>query len=178
MSTRQETYLLVDLAKLLKKYGPEPFEALASSIATPEMSQRLANLLTHAARTAQATSKEREEVKAKKRSKPVRDLLLSLKTSEPEKYELLIRFYDDMMSGKFLPSMRDIRNFVSECGLPEIRQPSRQKSIDPLIKALILLPIEELNRKIQSVMKYSRPKSDLEGWSNLILAGTKKGHKE
>jgi hypothetical protein len=168
MKTQRELDLLVDLAKLLKKYGPEPFESLAASISSPEMTQHLSVILTQVAKIGRSIPKTKRKTRPQERPSIPRSLA-ALKSVEQGKYQLLMNFYTDLIAKKVLPTLRDIKEFVIDCGLPEVRAKSRQKAISPLIGSLIKLPNEQLIAKIQSLKKYDMGDRSLEGWSNIIL---------
>lgn len=168
MITEPELDLLVDLAKLLKKYGPEPFELLAQSISSPEMTQHLSSTLIQVAKTARTIPKTKREPRLKKEPS-IPKSLTSLKSVEPEKYQLLMNFYTDLNARAVLKSLRDIKEFAMECGLPELHAKSRQKAIGPLISSLVKFPNEQLIRKLQSIKKHDAGDRSLEGWTNIIL---------
>lgn len=161
MTTQKELDLLVDLAKLLKRHGPETFESLATTISSPEMTQELSSILTQVARTGRKTGQKREITIPKS--------LTALESVEPEKYQLLINFYNDLTAKKVLLSLRDIQDFAANYGLAEIRAKSRHKAISPLFGSLIKLQNKQLIAIIQSVKRYSAGDRSLEGWSNIIL---------
>lgn len=168
MTTQPELDLLVDLAKLLKKYGPEPFELLAKSISSPEMTQHLSTSLIQVAKIARKTLKTKGPARSKQEPS-IPKSLTSLKNIEPEKYQLLMNFYTDLTAKAVLPSLRDIKEFAVECGLPEPRAKSRQKAISPLINLLVQFPNAQLIAKIQSAKKYDTGDRSLEGWTSIIL---------
>jgi hypothetical protein len=168
MTTQRELDLLVDIAKLLKKYGPEPFELLAASISSPEMTQHLSVVLTQVAKIGRTIPKTERKTRPKE-SQSVPRSLTALKNVDPEKYRLLMNFYTDLVAERVLPTLRNTKEFVIDCGLPEVRATSRQKTISPLIGSLIKLPNEQLIAKIQSLKKYDMGDRSLEGWSNIIL---------
>ncbi len=168
MRTQRELDLLVDLAKLLKKYGPETFESLAESISSPEMTQHLTRTLTQVAKIGRTIPKTKRETGLKQEPSVPRSLI-TLKSAELEKYQLLMNFYTDLTAKTVLPSLRDIKEFAIDCGLPEVRAKSRQKAISPLISSLFKFSNEQLIAKIQSLKKYDTGDRSLEGWSNIIL---------
>lgn len=168
MKTQRELDLLADLAKLLKKYGTEPFESLAASISSPEMTQHLSVVLTQVAKIARTIPKTKRKTRSKERPSVPRSLT-ALKNAEPEKYQLLMNFYNDLIAKSILPTLRDLQEFAIDCGLPEVRAKSKQKAISPLIGSLIKLPNEQLIAKIQSLKKCDMGDRSLEGWSNIIL---------
>jgi len=168
MTTQRELDLLVDLAKLLKKHGPDTFESLAESISSPEMTQHLSRVLTQVAKIARTIPKTKGEAGIKQEPR-IPKSLISLKSAEPEKYQLLMNFYNDLIAKTVLPTLRDIKEFGVDCGLREIRAKSRQKAISPLISSLLKFPNEQLIARIQSLEKYDTGDRSLEGWSNIIL---------
>lgn len=168
MKTQRELDLLVDLVKLLKKYGQEPFESLAKSISSPEMTQHLSAILTQVAKTGRTIPKTKREARTKQRPSVPRSLI-ALEKVEPQKYRLLMDFYTDLIGKIVLLSLRDIKEFAMDCGLPEVSAKSRQEAISPLIGLLIKLPNEQLTAKIQLLKKYEAGDRSLEGWSNVIL---------
>jgi len=168
MTTQRELDLLADLAKLLKKHGPDTFESLAESILSPEMTQHLSRVLTQVAKTAHTVPKTKREAGSKEESRIPRSLI-TVKNTEPQKYQLLMEFHNDLTAKTVLPSLRDIKEFAVECGLPEIRAKSRQKAINPLINSLLEFPNEQLIARIQSLKKHDTGDRSLEGWSNIIL---------
>ncbi len=168
MKTQRELDLLVDLAKMLKKYGPEPFELLAESIASPETTQHLSLILTQVAKIGRTIPKTKGKT-VSKQGPLIPRALTTLKSTEPERYKILINFYNELIAKRVLPSLRDIKEFAMDCGLLEVRAKSRQKAISPLISSLIKFPNEQLIAKIQSLKMCDMDNRSLEGWSNLIL---------
>src|SRR6266852_8637332 len=97
MNDGSEYELLRDLAKLLKKYGPEVFEKLAALISAPSFTEQLASLLKAAASGRRESSRaEHRSGKHARASDALRSQLVSLEQSDPNKAALLIKFYDDL----------------------------------------------------------------------------------
>lgn len=168
---RPELDLLVDLAKLIRKHGPESFEILANSIGSTDFARELADLLSASARISRATP-YRGKVTKKTITSTEKTLAL-LQETDPKKYELVTDFYHALQSKSVLPTIRDVKAFALDCGLTEIRENSRQKSIVPLMKRLILLPTEELRDRLKMLQWSQKGDRSLEGWTNIIL-GPKK----
>lgn len=176
MITQRDLALLIDLVKLLKKHGPDTFESLAESISSPEMIQHLSRTLTQIANVSRTIPKTKKEVELKQEQRIPKSLII-LKNTEPEKHQILMSFYNDLIVKTVLPSMRDIKEFAMDCGLPEIRAKSRQKAISPLVGLLIKFSNEQLIAKIESLKKYDKGDRGLEGWSNIILGQQRLGEK-
>lgn len=174
MSDKPEFELLIEIAKLLKKYGPEAFESLAQGLSSPEFSERLASILTASARIGRSEQKKAE---SKRMTKDFRLSVIELGETEPEKSALLLTLYDSLMAKTLLPTLREIQIYVSDMGLPPVKVTTRDKTIVPLIKTLMNLPINELKDKL-SVIKPVSTQDDrsLEGWSNIILDKAQKAN--
>lgn len=169
MLGKRELDLLVDISKLLKKHGSEPFETLAKYISSDEISQRLAELLKGAARIERAVTPDKSGEKAKKRKTSLHDELDALQSSDPRKHELIMKFYNDIQSNAILPTLRELKGFARDLGLPEVRSTSRNKSITPLMMSLLQLPTDDLSKKLGTLRHHEKRDRTLEGWSNLIL---------
>lgn len=168
MRTQRDLDLSMDIAKLLKKYGPEPFETLAESISSPLMTQHLTHILSEMAKISRTVPKVERKTKLKQEPSIPRSLV-ALKNVESGKYQILLNFYTELVAKRVLPSLRDIKEFARECGLPEVRAKSRQKAISPLVGSLSKFPNEELIARIQSLKNCDISDRSLEGWSNIIL---------
>lgn len=177
MKAKSEIHLLTEIVKLLKRYGPETFERLAGEITSPQFSEQLGSILSRVAKAGQAAQIGRSE--QKKQTKPVdseqfhsglRSSLMQLRTTEPEKSVLLTRFYDSLVARTVLPTLREIRDFAADAGLPRLKATARDKAIGPLVKGLMGLPVDELRDKLASLKPVSREDDrSLEGWTNIIL---------
>lgn len=171
MSDRPEFALLIEIAKLLRKYGPETFESLAENLSTPEFSERLVSVLSTVAKTGRTVRPKESETAEERRSlRDFRSSLVAAGKTEPEKSELLVKFYDGLTAKTILPTLRDIQAFASDMGLPPLKATARDKAVIPLTKALLPLPLEELRARLAAVKPVSNQDDrSLEGWSNIIL---------
>jgi len=171
MITEQEMDLLLDLAKLLRKHGPETFESLADSISSRETSEKLAHLLRHGAKIAASIPTTKRRHAEFKPEPGIPKALITLRTTDPEKYQTLMNFRSHLIARVVLPSLREVREFAKDSGLPEVRAKSRKKAIAQLIGALAKLPSEQLTAKMQLLKQYGAGDRSLEGWSKVILNG-------
>lgn len=171
MTDRPEFALLAELAKLVKKYGPGTFEALARDFSSPEFAARLTALLTTTARGAREAGIRPGPASERRHApKDLRPSLIELGTTEVEKSELLVTFYDGLRTKSLLPTMRDIRAFASDVGLLPPTASSREKAIAPLVRALLPLSLDELKKKLSGItMAPDVDDRSLEGWSKIIL---------
>ena len=169
MTDREEFRLLEDIARLLKKYGPETFEALADSIASPKTADSLVEVLRATARISRTAPISDHKVSNRKAARSIRDELSSIEITDPQKHALLTDFYQGLQDKSILPTLRELKRFAVECDLTPIKEDARQKAISPFIKSLIQLPTDELAEKLRGVQSYSRNDSGLKGWSDIIL---------
>jgi hypothetical protein len=171
MSDHPEFELLQDLAKLLRKHGPDVFERLAQLFEKPEFIEQLRQILLVGAKTARQSSVMQAHPSSQKPS--LHDYRLSLLNHEqlgPEKSELLVRLYDDLMAKTLLPTMRELRAFAETSGLQVPKAPSRPKAIVEIIEGLRQRSLEEL-RPIISGLPRATGASDrsLENWTRIIF---------
>jgi len=171
MTEKPELDLLIDLAKLLKKYGADSFKDLAKLLSSQTITQELPQILTKIAQIA-GTIPEKKQKKGKESSSyAIPKVLISIEDSNPEKYKLLKEFYDELIAKAVLPTLKDIKEFLQESGFPDIHADSRQKAIIPLVSFLVKSSNKEIMDKIQSISKYKSGNRSLEGWGNIILNG-------
>lgn len=176
MTDDREFQLLGDIARLLRKYGAETFENLARRLSSPDFAGHLATLLSRSADTARASRNAGPHgAQQKHGQKTIHSTLASLAQTEPEKSELLLKFYDDLLAKAVLPSLRDIQAFVSDSGLPPVKASSRDKAVVPLVKSLLPQRFEELVSLLSRIKRVSASDDrSLEGWSNIILNRTRR----
>lgn len=168
MIKERELDLFIDLLKLLKKYGSESFESLANDLSSSEAFEQLSGILVDVSKKAKAIPKKGKNLKPRQ-EQHVPKALVALERSDPEKFELLSRFYNDLATKTVLPTLRDIKDLAEDLGLPEIRADSRQKAISPFISSLALYPFDKVKARIQSIITQQTGDRHLEDWSKIIL---------
>ena len=75
MSDKPDLELLIEVAKLLRKYGPDAFEKLAENLSSPEFSERLTSILSTTARTARSVKKDAQPSERKQTPRDFRSSL-------------------------------------------------------------------------------------------------------
>lgn len=170
MTDERRLDLLIDLVKLVRKYGPDSFDELAEYLSSQTTTHDLPQVLTKVAQMVRSLP-ERKEKEEKKQVAPIPKTLLSIKRLEHEKYQLLKPFYDELTAKTMLPTLKDIKEFSRETGLPEIHADSRQKAVSSVINSMVKFSNKEILTKIQSITKYKSGYRTLEGWGNIILNG-------
>jgi len=169
MIERRELELLVDIAKLLKKHGPDAFQALASSLASPSSTQDLIEILRGTARIVENLTTSNQQLAARMAPRSILRELASIEPTDPQKHRLLTHLYQDLQNKSVLPTLRELKNFAGDCGLPMPKADARQKALGPFIRSLSRLPTSELKKKILAIEAYSRNDNELERWSGIIL---------
>jgi hypothetical protein len=168
VSNNSDFDLLADIARLLKKYGPEAFERLAENLSSPEFLEHLVTILKTSTKAGMTANIGRHTRKKKQSSADFRSSLTAL--DDKEKAELLLKFYDGLMSKTLLPTLRSLQSFISDAGLPPSKTKVREKAIIQAIRTLRALSLDEL-KSILSTVSQAPLQDDrsLEGWSNIIL---------
>lgn len=170
MSEQRTFELLADLARLLNKYGPEPFEALARLLSTPEFPAQLAAILSQSARAAREATSPNQGPSPLRSPGQVRTYLDELRQADPERARLLRTLYDHLLSGLSLPTLREIRNFAVENGLAEPVATTRNKAVVLLVSALRDQPKERLETLLAALPDSSVNRGNsLADWARIIL---------
>ncbi len=171
MSDRSEFDLLVDLARLLKKYGPETFDRLAQELASPDAARRLAKVLTltaHAAPDLPAREKGANARAASPRDFRLR--LLELTKAEQEKADLLLPLYEGLLARTLLPNLRDIREFAAGKRLPPVTGASRPRAVIDFLESLASLPLDQLKSLVANLQPGPETGDrSLDAWTRIIL---------
>lgn len=167
MNDNKELDLLTDLAKLMKRYGPATFEALAEQIMNPKFTGDLVNVLRTTAETYRALPKRKNRSRSKEGNEA---FLSSLNRSDAEKYALLMDLYDGLKNQSLLPTLRELKDFASDNGLPPVRAASREKALIPFVRTFRKMPVEEVREHLRRI-RPTRSSGDrtLEGWSQIIF---------
>ena len=163
--------LLIEVAELLKKYNPELSESIAKHLSSPKFVRHLVSILSTKSKVYQKEQKTTGKLSAvRPHRRGLRQSLLELEETEPEKSSILVKFYDKLKDKSLLPEMQDIRKFASDKELPKIKANSRRDAINPLVKSLVPLSIKELKAKLNEIMPVSiQDDRSLEGWADIIL---------
>ena len=169
MMKQKEYELLADIAKLLNKYGASNFESLASLMSSPQITQSLIEILRVAANVHSAEFASNSRTEGKKITRSILDELTSIKDVDNRKYSLLTELYQALKEKRTLATLRELKSFVEDRGLPAIQANAWQKAINPFVRSLIDMPTGELEEKLKGIQYYSGRDNGLEGWSKIIL---------
>lgn len=170
MTDKNALDLLVDLAKLLRKYGPNTFEKLAAHIGTPEFTARLSDILTASSRTSRSVRTCKRHAKPTKPGASFRASLIDLEGMVPEKSSLLLQLYDGLLAKTLLPTLREMNGFLSDNGLAPLKATSRQKAIIPFVKFFLPLPLSQIKSYLARLHPTDTADDrSLDGWSSVIF---------
>jgi hypothetical protein len=83
---------------------------------------------------------------------------------------LLIELYDGLKNQSILPTLREMKNFVADNGLPPVKSTSREKALIPFVQTFLKMPVEEVRECLKRIQP-TRSSGDrtLEGWSKIIF---------
>ena len=169
MKSDKQFELLGDIAKLLSKYGPETFDALADSMNSPETTQRLVEVVRTTARISHSMPIPHDAHRDRNKVRSVRKEIDAIKGLEPEKHNLLRDFYQALQEKRALPTLVEMEDFAASRGLPPIGSNRRPTAIVNLIRLLIELPTADLKQKLSGGTSSPRHDTALRGWSEIIL---------
>lgn len=177
MSDLSDIDLLADIVRLLVKHGPQPFEDLAQRLREGRLVNDLAALLDA---SAQAGRRSKRPLGLKRTRAEgmigVNEILKRCEVESPERAHTLRHLHEKLVAGTLLPTLRDIRHFAEDSGLPRVTARSRDKAILPLMRAIVSIPLDRiaalLARTSQLEEKGGRT---LEGWTDVILGTRNKG---
>jgi len=157
--------LLADLARLLKRYPPEEWNALMSWIQAPDRRRDLIAFLE----TMATAAKER---RLANRGRPsTTSVLAKLRESDPAKAEFLIGFRERLAAGNVLHSLSDIRDFMHRLGIELEQIPKkREQAINRLTEELVDLPLDRIVEACAMIRSdVSQNDTEFSRWVDLIL---------
>lgn len=165
MMNDKELDLLIDLAKLLRRYGADIFKSLAEHMASPELNESVSKVLSEIAE--RVPSKSRKTKKGPRQTFP--SLMDELKLTNPQKQLLLQEILDGLMNKFFLPTLSDLKAFSDDSNLSKITTKSRKTAINQLLFRLAELPEDQILKIVESLKTTGSGDRSLQSWSNLIL---------
>ena len=159
--TLEEKYsLLMDLAKLLRKYDADTFETLARDLDSLEFTERLSSILKTSAKVYRRKSYDEGQSFDRK--------LKKMTLGEPRKFELLTLLERNLQSKMVLPTLKELKRFAADSSLPEIKSDSRSKAIYPFIRVLAGLPTDRLEKLLSNLHEQVPTEDELSKWSDII----------
>lgn len=162
--------LLRDLARLIKKHGPDAFANLSDFLKSPDAIDELVAILDASATAGRKAHVTRASGTPKKVQQGLGEILFEIEKSDPHKAQELSEFVRAIRAKRVLPTLRDVRNFALDNGLRPVTATSKDKALLPLVKDLIARPAGELSTILKTVTVHQHVGDrTLEGWAGVIL---------
>jgi hypothetical protein len=109
----------------------------------------------------------------------VNEILKRCEVESPEKAHVLRHLYEKLVAGTLLPTLRDIRHFSEDSGLPAVTSKSRDKAILPLMRAMVSVPLDRITSLLARTSQLEEKGGrTLEGWTDVILGTRNKGSQD
>jgi len=180
VSESRNNSLLIDLARLLAKHGPEAFEALAQRVRDGQFQSELLALLETSAQAGRQTKRPLgRKAESQRESAGLTELLKQCQAEDPTKSDALRQIHERLIAKRLLPSLRHIRDFAQDNGLPRIAATSREKAIIPLMRGMLSLPRDRVVSLLQQTSRLEEKGGrTLEGWTGIILGKRDRGSHE
>ena len=166
--------LLVELAKLARRYGPEEFERLADVIGKPEFASSLSEILRQTARASRThadsmgSTGDHPGPKAGKRI-TMSALLDRLREQQPEKFAIVSEIRQRLAEKRALPMLADVMIFAENHRYRLEGKRTRDQAVASLLRVLVDLPEKDLRQVLENLPTSPEEKSDLRGWSDIIM---------
>lgn len=162
--------LLRDLARLIKRHGPDAFAGLSDFFKSPDAIDQLVTILDASATAGQKARATKASRTPKRAQKGLDEILSKIEKTEPDKAQELFRFVRAFRGKRALPTIRNVRDFALDNGLRLVTATSRDKALLPLVKDLIARPTGELSTILKTVTAHEHEGDrTLEGWTEVIL---------
>lgn len=167
MSQAQNAELLADIARLLKKHGPDAFADLAHQMKDGQLQETLVSVLDSSAKSGRrfGVKAAGKRVATKRPGKPL--FLVKLEQDDPQKAAVINEIYRQLLAKTMLPSLRDIQLFAESNGLPPVTAKSRIQAVSSLLQDMASEPTARIE-KLRSAIKENENRS-LDGWAEVIL---------
>lgn len=156
--------LVVDLARLLRKYGPDEFIRVAQLVRSAEFADALAQLLTTFAFVGRAESGRRPE----RGAKTVENVIENLRQRDPERHALLTDIWRRLQEDPTV-TLRDLDSLYRLAAVEPSRSRSRQRAAVGLLRALAEKPTDDVRRIAEALPRRDSRPGGLMGWADIIL---------
>ncbi len=167
---KEDAQLLGELSRLIDRYGAEHFARLASILRNPADASALATVLEGALDVHSRSKRRRRRGIG---TLPGSRILDGLRENEPEKYQVLSSFRNDLVGSKIFPSFRHVRRFADEHGIMLGSASSREKAVTPLLRFMAALPLTEMQALVAESAREVDDRS-LARWSEVIMGSRPK----
>ncbi|MDD5363281.1 MAG: hypothetical protein PHN88_14225 [Ignavibacteria bacterium] len=172
MERKQEIQLLNDILKCINKYESKTLIDLLHLLNEDNFFKTITATLDKLSLLNRNTKKIKTGNNNSELKNPIKflDTLVEIGRYDKEKADILTELYYKIKQKEILVSLREMKNFVLDSGLPPLKTTSREKAIIPFLKILLTLNIDDLKNKIEKIYNNSTKQDrSLKGWSDIIL---------
>lgn len=138
---------LVDLSRILRRHGSEPWHQLADVFADPKARKKILHLLNELGTVAGRKHEPaipRELREHRSNSDLALELIKQIRDQEPPKADRLCKFLEDYKARRILSNRRDVIAFLEKLGVTPPQRYTRDRLVRLVIGALADLPIDQL----------------------------------
>lgn len=171
MNQSRSLDLLIELVRLLKKYGPDEFRSLAELLRNPVCAGELADTLRAVADNVNGAPQAKPAKSPPSERTGVMGRIHRLSETAPEKAAHLRAILESLSSTDGI-STSAIREYAVRAGLPALPVGGRRKVVAGLIDTLFEMDLPALEAHARTLVTASTATRHLEGWSRIILDPT------
>jgi len=138
---------LVDLSRILRRHGSEPWHQLADALADPKARKKILHLLNELGTVAGRKHEPaipREPREHRSNSNLATELIEQVRDQDPSKADRLRKFLEDYNARRILSNRRDVTAFLEKLGVTPPQSYTRDKLVRLVIGALADMPIDQL----------------------------------
>jgi len=168
--------LVLDLAKLFNRYGPEDLQALGETLENEASRSRLIDLLKQLSETARSVRGGRKPRKHLHEPQSPSRVLSGLEKADPEKFQFLSQLRSALASRELPWDSGELRDFASSCGLELRRGLRREAAIGQLMRFFAETPLDEIRELLAKAAHHGKSGKDYERWVDMIFGKRGGGH--
>jgi hypothetical protein len=166
-----ELELAVELARLMRRFGPQVFEDLVHLLERPDFTTNLANALRGVART-QRKHKAPAQVRTSQSKAILPQAVSALRGTSPDKFEAIQSFFFDAINPRVITSAR-LSDLAAQLRITAGKSiTDRHGIVAGIIDKMLHLPVEEIRNYAHQARRQQHRESldrSLAGWTDVIL---------
>ena len=138
---------LVDLSRILRRHGSEPWHQLADALADPKAREKILHMLNELGTVAgrkHEPAKPKEPREHRPNNEFATELIEQMRDQEPSKADRLRKFLEDYSARRILSNRRDVTAFLEKLGVTPPQRYTRDKLVRLVIGALADMSIDQL----------------------------------
>ena len=166
--------LLSDLARLLRRYGPDEFAHFAAALKDDAFCRELGETFSKLAaiRVPQKASVGKKQTSESSKHSQI---LAELQVNDPEKFGILDEFRRGVLARRLMPEASQLREFALQCGIKSPSRTTRERATNQLLRFLIGLSINELRTRLANIPQKRDSGEEYRRWVNFILRSDSTG---